>query len=134
MCKNFPSRPVPPVPSRLVPSQGISGREIFVPKSFGTGQIGMGQNSSSGRDGTRDEVVPILSRPEYINMCFYIISLKKSMCTCKYTWHFFMKNMVIIEFEFIMLYKMYYKSNTELIYLSVTNTKYHTTSVPKYKT
>ena len=35
---------------------------------------------------------------------------------------FFMKNKIIKNFYLIILYKMYYKSNTELIYLSVTNT------------
>ena len=37
----------------------------------------------------------------------------------------FMKNTIIIEFYLIMLYKMYYKSNIELIYLVFTNTKCH---------
>ena len=71
--QNFPSRPVP--------SQGILGREIFVPKIFGTGQ-----NFSSGRDGTWDGVVPILSRPEYKYMCIYIIFLEKCMCYIYHVW------------------------------------------------
>ena len=37
----------------------------------------------------------------------------------------FMKNMIIIKFYLIILYKMYYKSNIELIYLFFTNIKCH---------
>ena len=70
----------------LVPSRGILGREIFVPKIFGTGQIGTGQNFSSGRDETWDGVVPILSRPEYKYMCIYIIFLEKCMCNIYHVW------------------------------------------------
>ena len=59
LCKNFPSRPIPAVPSRPVAFR--DGK--ICPENFRDGT-----KLASGRDGTRDEVAPILSRPEYINI------------------------------------------------------------------
>ena len=54
------------VPRRPVPSRGDLGREIPVPKFFGTGKNRDGTKWTSGRDRDRDRVVPSRSRPEYI--------------------------------------------------------------------
>ena len=69
------SRPDP------VPSRSRSERD-----KFGTGwDTGRKPVLYLFRDRTQDRGVPILSRPKYINMCFYIIFLKKCMCMYKYT-------------------------------------------------
>ena len=62
-------------------------------------------------------------RPECIYMCIYIF-FKKIMHVSFISYvTFFMKNMIIIKFYLIILYKMYYKSNIESIHLFVTKTK-----------
>ena len=103
------------------------GVQIFPPRPsrpvrrhFGTGNF--------RPEKFRDGVLPIPSRPEYKYMCIYIIFLEKCMCFIYHVWvcmTFFRENAIIIKFYLIILCKMYYKSNIELIYLFFTNTKCH---------